>query len=294
MVDTAHMIFDPGVWLQLNMMTGLLFFSVAFVIEQRLEPWVVQPVRQLFNPHKHTRFRRVKRYCTMHHHGLCKAVSCRFVCTPTQAQVQKIVYAMLLLRYRDLQKTLHRVSRLPIPDSISTNSNNSGTDKFHDYQLWKMMHDSAPTVVTKRLAANLQHIPLDGQSMIMAAAAADNPPIVINTGASVSLTSNLKDFVQPLKTSTINMLQGLQGGASVVGEGMVKWNIQDARGLSRKVRTKAYYVPQATMRLLSPQSLFQEKGLGWMKTTKTGLEMSVNNHHVMEFTYHKGYNLPMA
>jgi hypothetical protein len=45
MVDTAHMIFDPGVWLQLIMMTGLLLCSVAFVIEQRLEPWVVQPVR---------------------------------------------------------------------------------------------------------------------------------------------------------------------------------------------------------------------------------------------------------
>jgi hypothetical protein len=48
------------------------------------------------------------------------------------------------------------------------------------------------------------------------------------------------------------------------------------------------------MQLLSPQSLFQEKGLGWMKTTKTGIEMSVDNHHVMEFTYHKGCNLPMA
>jgi hypothetical protein len=48
------------------------------------------------------------------------------------------------------------------------------------------------------------------------------------------------------------------------------------------------------MQLLSPKSLFQEKGLGWMKTTKTGLKMSVNHHHVMEFTYHKGCNLPMA
>jgi hypothetical protein len=47
-------------------------------------------------------------------------------------------------------------------------------------------------------------------------------PIVIDTGATISLTPNINDFLGPIRPSTIPDLTGLDGTTHVHGMGMVE------------------------------------------------------------------------
>ena len=77
-------------------------------------------------------------------------------------------------------------------------------------------------------------------------------PIVIDTGASSSVTPNIDDFIQPpTKTNTLTM-EGLNGQKTeVLGSGMVRWKIEDQNGIIGDVETSAYYVPSANICLFS-------------------------------------------
>jgi hypothetical protein len=82
----------------------------------------------------------------------------------------------------------------------------------------------------------------------------DCVPIVIDTGASVSVTPVLTDFIGPLLPCATANLKGLSGSTEVIGEGTVKWLMRDMFGNKRNIRTTAYYVPEASIRLFSPQT----------------------------------------
>jgi hypothetical protein len=77
----------------------------------------------------------------------------------------------------------------------------------------------------------------------------DHCPIVIDTGASVSLTPFKSDFVGPIKSSDIPEMQGLSAAAKVAGKGKVKWTVRDLFGRTKTIFTEAYYVPDATQTL---------------------------------------------
>lgn len=83
-------------------------------------------------------------------------------------------------------------------------------------------------------------------------------PVVIDTGASVSLTPVLSDFIGPLVPTQLTELKGLTAKTHVVGKGMVEWPIRDYWNVPGVIKTSAYYVPDASIRLFSPQSFFQE------------------------------------
>jgi hypothetical protein len=83
-------------------------------------------------------------------------------------------------------------------------------------------------------------------------------PIVIDTGASVSLTPILSDFISPLVPTQLTELKGLTSKTNVVGKGLVEWPIRDYWNVPGVITTSAYYVPNASIRLFSPQSYFQE------------------------------------
>lgn len=53
------------------------------------------------------------------------------------------------------------------------------------------------------------------------------PPIMIDTGASISVTPHLSDFVGPLQKSDIAVLHGLSTDTQVVGYGDIEWSIRD-------------------------------------------------------------------
>jgi hypothetical protein len=85
----------------------------------------------------------------------------------------------------------------------------------------------------------------------------DCVPIVIDTGASVSVTPVITDFIGPLRPCATANLKGLSGSTEVIGEGTVNWLMRDMFGNKRKIRTTAYYVPEASIRLFSPHTYFK-------------------------------------
>ena len=87
-------------------------------------------------------------------------------------------------------------------------------------------------------------------------------PIVIDTGASVSLTPNEKDFIGKIRPCGIKQLNGLSDTTEVIGEGVVAWTVRDALGTTRVIQTKAYYVPATTIRLFSHKCISRRKWEG--------------------------------
>lgn len=94
--------------------------------------------------------------------------------------------------------------------------------------------------------------------IILQAQNSSSTPILIDTGASCSITPNLQDFVGDLKPAETTEVKGLSGSTQVVGKGMVEWSISDYWNVTRTIRTTAYYIPAASARLFSPQAYFQE------------------------------------
>jgi hypothetical protein len=121
----------------------------------------------------------------------------------------------------------------------------------------------------------------------------DDLPIVIDTGGSFSVTPNREDFEGDLRPANIDDLQGLAGPAVVAGVGTVKWTIKDVFGATRTIRTQSYYVPEAAIRLFSPQSYFQEHDAGefWCNARRSVLTLVDGS--VLEFPYNPGSNLPL-
>ena len=120
-------------------------------------------------------------------------------------------------------------------------------------------------------------------------------PIVFDTGASFSVTPILEDFVSPLAEPDVQEMTGLADKVAIKGIGWVEWNIRDMHGVVGRIRTHAYYVPEATIRLFSPQTYFQED-------LTTPCEVCMNRHRLtltshdetdLEFPFHPCTNLPV-
>ena len=99
--------------------------------------------------------------------------------------------------------------------------------------------------------------------------------IVMDTGATISISPNKDDFVS-WETHNHNVqLSGITSTAHVRGIGRVRWLIKDDKGQLQELYTRAYYVPEALARLFSPQAYFLEHDRksqhdGWFATTVDG------------------------
>jgi hypothetical protein len=119
-------------------------------------------------------------------------------------------------------------------------------------------------------------------------------PIVLDTGASTSLTPILSDFIGPLEPAPLSEIRGLTATTKVVGRGRVQWTVRDYWNVTGVIETDAYYVPDASIRLFSPQFYFQEyqhAGRCIIQGMKTTLELP--NKTVLEFPYNPRSNLPL-
>jgi hypothetical protein len=119
-------------------------------------------------------------------------------------------------------------------------------------------------------------------------------PIVLDTGASTSLTPVLSDFIGPLEPAPHNEIRGLTASTRVIGKGKVCWTIRDYWNVTGVIETDAYYVPDALIRLFSPQSYFQANqhvGRCVIQGQKTTLALP--DQTVLEFPYNPHSNLPL-
>ena len=133
------------------------------------------------------------------------------------------------------------------------------------------------------------------QSAFVGVAHEDEMPIVIDTGASRSLSPLRSDFLT--FTSVDSKISGVGAQASIQGVGMVKWTVTDQNGASHTIETMAYYVPAASIRLYSPQFHFRENLCGRLSLDNTGVTLSLPSAKsplkVLSFPFQASSNLPI-
>jgi Reverse transcriptase (RNA-dependent DNA polymerase) len=118
-------------------------------------------------------------------------------------------------------------------------------------------------------------------------------PIVLDTGASTSITPYIDDFVGPLEPASVDEIRGISGTTRVVGKGTVEWLIRDYWNVVRSVRTTAYYVPDINIRLFCPQAYFQEhESAGRLICDAQWAKLEVSDGTVLEFPFQQHCNLP--
>ena len=118
-------------------------------------------------------------------------------------------------------------------------------------------------------------------------------PIVIDSRASCSLTPNKHDFIGDIHPATINKLRGLSNTTKVLGVGTVEWTIRDIFGAVRTLKTEAYYVPEANIRLFSPQTYFHEQQKGQLVMNHNSTMLSLADGSTLVFPYNSQNNLPL-
>jgi hypothetical protein len=88
----------------------------------------------------------------------------------------------------------------------------------------------------------------------------DSYRINIDNCCTTSITPNIGDFVGPITKVTNRSVQGFNGEKlQVMHRGTVRWTINDKQGIARTITIpNTYHVPDAPMRLLSPQHWAQQ------------------------------------
>ena len=124
----------------------------------------------------------------------------------------------------------------------------------------------------------------------------DTLPIVIDSGASISVTPCKTDFSGQAQRLENQHVDGITETATIEGIGIVKWSLHDDFGNTREVETLAYYMPQAKIRLLSPQHYFQysKSKFGSCNLRFDEFLLTLADNTVLRFNYDVYNNLPMG
>ena len=120
-------------------------------------------------------------------------------------------------------------------------------------------------------------------------------PIVFDTGCSLSVTPYEGDFITALEEPDVDVMKGLSDTVAIKGVGMVQWTVRDYHGIVGTIITRAYLVPQASIRLFSPQTYFKEnEGKGTeAKMNENGISVRTASDDLMFFPYNCCNNLPI-
>ena len=144
-------------------------------------------------------------------------------------------------------------------------------------------------------AHSIQSNPPDRLSSKFYSVTSDGVPVVIDSGASTSVTPFRDDFVDkmiPLKNETVD---GITETASIEGVGTVEWKVFDDVGNPGTIRTFAYFMPKAKIRLFSPQKYFQERKFdGPCVLTRKGCLLTLEDGTKLSFDYDVFNNLPLG
>ena len=117
-------------------------------------------------------------------------------------------------------------------------------------------------------------------------------PIVIDTGASNSISPIGSDFVGFIQKSDLSTLKQVNGTTPVAGQGNVQWNVEDFYGTRRSIITEAYFVPDAQIRLFSPQVYISTHPTAKLSLNSKGIDLTLKCGTVLHFPISKGNNLP--
>jgi len=117
-------------------------------------------------------------------------------------------------------------------------------------------------------------------------------PIVIDTGASSSITPIATDFTTEISKADLQELKQVNGTTAVCGQGTVVWPIEDVVGVRRSITTDAYYVPDAGIRLFSPQDYIRKNKTAALVCNCDGIRFTLKCGTILRFPFNKSNNLP--
>ena len=184
------------------------------------------------------------------------------------------------------------LKKLSHPNFLSTNSPPSGVSSN-----LKRARSAATLLDTSFVAASTVdcYVPTDvclsrQQSVYLSTHSL--VPMVIDTGASISLTPSRSDFISEIAPCSLKHITGLTGKTVVTGKGTVEWEVRDVLGVRKRIRTVAYLVPDASIRLFSPQCYFQENHAGSLLVQHSKTILTLADKTTLEFPYQKN-NIPM-
>ncbi len=117
-----------------------------------------------------------------------------------------------------------------------------------------------------------------------------DPPLIIDTGASVYITPLKSDFAtyHPSKMR----IKDLSLSNAVAGEGMLSWHVVDLDRKQVTITLPGYHIPTAEVRLLSPQLLLAQYG-GYSHQTARKIQIHLDSGEAMEASYCNKTRLPM-
>jgi hypothetical protein len=78
----------------------------------------------------------------------------------------------------------------------------------------------------------------------------------------------------------------------VCGQGEVNWDIEDAEGTCQRINTDAYYVPDAGIRLFSPQVYINANKNSSMQIDSDGILFTLQCGTILSFPFSQSNNLP--
>ena len=120
----------------------------------------------------------------------------------------------------------------------------------------------------------------------------EDTPIVIDTGASTSVSPYREDFVT--FTESRSTVTGIGSKGVVEGHGSVRWSIYDSNGNETVIETAAIYMPAATVRLYSPQAHFRKHQKGSMFVDCRGIKLLFpHDKKTFSFPFHEPSVLPL-
>eukprot|EP00804_Cyclotella_cryptica_P029108 CCRYP_005282-RA/>CCRYP_005282-RA protein AED:0.23 eAED:0.21 QI:0/0/0/0.75/0/0/4/0/1154 len=85
-----------------------------------------------------------------------------------------------------------------------------------------------------------------------------DPPLIVDSGASCCISPCKGDFESYSQSSA--KIKDLSGTNAVGGEGILRWHVLDCNGRAQTISIKGYHIPNASVRLLSPQALYKSLG----------------------------------
>ena len=121
-------------------------------------------------------------------------------------------------------------------------------------------------------------------------AATKTIPLIVDSGASVCISPCRDDFIS-FKQSTVK-IRDLSKSNTVQGQGMIRWRVHDKNGVVTSIEVPGFYIPQAEVRLLSPQVLLRLVG-GESRQTIANLCLCLDSGIELVANYCPRSNLPL-
>jgi hypothetical protein len=131
----------------------------------------------------------------------------------------------------EADRLLDRLDPLEYYHRFSTFTNSSFLTTSTETTLQKRALVAAADLRATFKASDHSGFPLPtSQPYVFHTADDSHLPVVVDTGASISISPNISDFIGTIKKPSCETLQGLGDSSKVDGQGIIEWHIRDVLG----------------------------------------------------------------